>query len=292
LCAHLYGFSDLFRLEEWAFLLGTRTTNEIALLAIKCLYELQDIDIMKSVSSKFLAEGDGKLFLERLNIAAVDSTALFIFLGNSKNLKQLHFCDCTILDNYHNHFKSLLNTAGNTITSFKWTMGSLSDVAVKHLSEALKSENCKLTKLDLGGIEITGQSVEYLSEALKSKNCKLTKLDLDCNEITDQASLSLSEALKSENCKLTELVLSRNKITDQAVEYLSDALKSEKCKLIELELCGNKITDKGVEYLIEALKRDNCKLSELDLGDNKITIQGFKYFSEALKGKNCKVNFL
>ncbi len=55
---------------------------------------------------------------------------------------------------------------------------------------------------------ITDEGVEYLSKALKSENCKLKKLNLDRNEITDEGVGYLSEALKSENCKLTELNLS------------------------------------------------------------------------------------
>ena len=49
----------------------------------------------------------------------------------------------------------------------------ITDQGVEYRSEVLKSENCKLTKLDLGHIKIADQGVEYFSEALKSKNCKL-----------------------------------------------------------------------------------------------------------------------
>ncbi|CAB4001001.1 NACHT, LRR and PYD domains-containing 12-like isoform X1, partial [Paramuricea clavata] len=285
-----FNIISFLTLEEWAFLLGT--TNEIALLGIKCLYELQDVDIMKSVSSKFLAR-DGKLDLKSLNIAAVDSAALFTFLGNSKNLKELAFFECRIQDNYNYHFKSfMVNTAGNNITSFMWYDGYLEDVAVEYLSEALKSENCKLTELNLVANEITDQGVEYLSEALKSENCKLTELNLVANEITDQGVEYLSEALKSENCKLTELNLGANQITDQGVEYLSEALKSENCKLTELNLVANEITDQGVEYLSEALKSENCKLTKLNLYRNEITDQGVEYLSEGLKSENCKLTKL
>ncbi|CAB3992336.1 NACHT, LRR and PYD domains-containing 14-like [Paramuricea clavata] len=281
-------FADIQkRLEEWAFLLGT--TNEIALLGIKCLYELQDIDIMKSVSSKFLAEGDGKLALWHLDIAAIDSTALFMFLCNSKNLKQLVFSYCTIQDNCSYHLKLLLNTAGNTITFFNWSLGDLGDVAVKYLSEALKSENCKLVALCLDRNNIKDQDVRYLSEALKSENCKLTELYLGRNKITDQAVQYLSEALKSENCNLTELQLVRNDITHQGVKYLSETLQSENCELTALVLERNEITDQAVKYLSEALKSENCKLTELNLGDNEITDQAVKYLSEALKSENCKL---
>ena len=55
---------------------------------------------MKSVCSKFLAGGNGKLCFKELNITPVDSGALFEFLGNSNNLKQLTFDHCRIPGEY------------------------------------------------------------------------------------------------------------------------------------------------------------------------------------------------
>jgi Ran GTPase-activating protein (RanGAP) involved in mRNA processing and transport len=238
--------------------LGTED-NDIALLGIKCLYELQSIDIMESVCSKFLAKGDGKLCLERLNMTAVHFTALLTFLSNSKNLKQLALFHCTIQYNWGYNFESLLVTLCNTITSLRWTEGGLTDVAAEYLNRVLASKNCKITELDLGANEITDQGVRYFSEALKSENCKLTALNLSANEITDQGLRYLSEALKSENCKLTALNLSANEITDQGVRYLSEALKSENCKLTALNVRRNKITDQGFTYLSQAAKGENCE---------------------------------
>ncbi len=222
----------IFRLKEWVSSLKDVTRkNDIALLAVKCLYELQDFESMKSVVSNFLAGEEGELQLKHLNITPIDSTAMFNFLGNIKNLKQLIFYDCTIQGNYsYNQMqKSLFSNPTNSITSFTW------------------DHDC------------TDQGVEYLSEALKSNDCKLTELNLVCNAITDQGVKYLSEALKSESCKLTKLNLRRNNITDHGVEYLSEALKSKNCKLAELNLVGNAITDHGVEYLSEALKSEICK---------------------------------
>ncbi len=222
---------------------------------------MQDSEIMKSVSSKFLAGKEGNLRLNNLNITPIDSTAMFEFLGNCKNLKRLSFYNCTIQGNYscRKMQKSLFSNPTNTVASFTWYL-NCTDEAVEYLSEALKSENCKLTELNLRSNKITDQGVEYLSEALKSENCKLTELSLGSNEITDQGVGYLSEALKSENCKLTELNLTDNKITDQGVGYLSEALKSENCKLTELNLRYNKITDQVVVYLRKAVKSENCKI--------------------------------
>ena len=177
--------------------LGSDNGNNIALLGIKCLYELQDINITRnSVSRIFLAQTDVSLTLRGVHISPVDSAAIF-----------------------------------------------------EYINEALKSENCKLTELNLQANGVTDQGAKYLTDAFRSENCKLTKLSLDGNEVTDQGAKYLSDTLKSENCKLTELSLVYNKVTDLGFEYLSEALKSENCKLTELNVRNNKVTDQGAKYL-------------------------------------------
>ena len=52
------------------------------------------------------------------------------------------------------------------------------------------------------------KGAKYLSDALKSANCKLTKLDVSENELTAKGAKCLSDALKSANCKVTELDVS------------------------------------------------------------------------------------
>ncbi len=130
----------IFRLEEWVSSLTedslTPENNLIAVLAVKCLYELQDIEIMKSVSSKFLAGEEGMLRLRKLNITPIDSTAMFEFLGNCKNLKRLIFRNCTIQGNYsyHKMQKSLFSNPTNSVASFLWFL-SCTDEGVEYLSK-------------------------------------------------------------------------------------------------------------------------------------------------------------
>ncbi len=118
----------IFRLTNWVSSLTedslTPENNLIALLAVKCLYELQDIEIMKSVSSKFLVGEEGELCLEKLNITPIDSTAIFEFLGNIMNLKRLFFYNCTIQGNYSytKMQKSLFSNPTNSVASFSWVI--------------------------------------------------------------------------------------------------------------------------------------------------------------------------
>ncbi len=168
-----------------------------------------------------------ELRLASLNITPTEATAMFEFLGNSENLNRLIFYNCTIQGNYsyQKMQKSLFSNPTNSVTSFTWD-GNCTDEAVGYLSEALKSENCKLTKLHLVANKITDTGVKYLSDALiKSENCKLTELNLQSDKITDQCVGYLSEALKSENCKHTELTIGGIKITHEGAMYLREALK-------------------------------------------------------------------
>ena len=54
-------------------------------------------------------------------------------------------------------------------------------------------------------MKLKDEGAKYLSDALKSDNCKLTELDISDNELKDEGAKYLSDALKSDNCKLTEL---------------------------------------------------------------------------------------
>ena len=312
---HVCGVCLMFRLRKWVFELGTEN-NETALLGIKCLYELQDNDIMKSVSGEYFTKRHGELHLKDVNIMPVDSSAFFQFLGSSKKLERLTFDkNCQIRGEYsYRKMAELFSTEGNIISYFHWNSCGDSKY-FEYFGNALKSKNCKLIELHLIGINdcmtclskvLTSEhcklvvlhligindGMSCLSEALMSENCKLTELKLNYYHLTVVGVAYLRDTLKSYNGKLTKLNLSHNKITDQDVEHLSEALKSKNCKLTELSLGMNCITDRGAKYLSEALKCEDCKLTDLNLNNNGITDIGAEYFSEALRSENCKLTKL
>ncbi len=217
------------------------------------MYELQDIGVMKSVSSTLLTEREGEMCLEQLNITSTDSAALFEFLGHSETLKRLILKECTMLGSnycYREMEKSLLNTAGNTIASFS-CIGSLPDEGVKYLCKAMKGKNCELIELDLSHNGITDEGAKYLSEALKSNNCKVTELNLAGNEINNQGVNHLCKTLENENCTLRELDLQRNKISEHGFKYLTDAFKVENCKLATLYISDYINEDDGTIKTID-----------------------------------------
>jgi Ran GTPase-activating protein (RanGAP) involved in mRNA processing and transport len=67
---------------------------------------------------------------------------------------------------------------------------TLTDEGAKHLSDALKSGNRKLTELDVEDDNLTDEGAKHLSDALKSGNRKLTELDVEDD---------------NDKCKLTKL---------------------------------------------------------------------------------------
>ncbi|XP_046842016.1 NACHT, LRR and PYD domains-containing protein 12-like [Xenia sp. Carnegie-2017] len=244
-------------LESWmSHLFFSEGNQALGFLGMKCFYELQDDDEMRSIDDKGAKYFSEALKTENCKLAELSLEENIAAEGAkylSEALKVEINCKLTELDLFCNKIR---------------------DGGAKSLSEALKSENCKLAELDLSQNNIGDEGAKSLSEALKSENCKLTELDLSFNNIGDEGAKSLSEALKSENCKLTELDLSHNSIGDGGAKSLSEALKSENCKLTELGLSYNKIGDGGAKSLSEALKSDSCKLSKLSLSDNNIGDEG------------------
>ena len=138
----LFSFQELMR--EGGSIITKANSN--ALFLIRCAHEIQDVRVMELLASFACKENDEeyKTFcLEDVNIAPVESTALFEFLSFMKNLQSLNIHSCLMEDLV------------------------IREMVTKLLIE--KSDNCKLTKLDW---------TKYLSDALKSDNCKLTKLDI------------------------------------------------------------------------------------------------------------------
>ncbi|XP_046843507.1 protein NLRC3-like [Xenia sp. Carnegie-2017] len=311
----------LERLESWmSHLFFSEGNQALGFLGMKCFYELQDDDEMRSVcESNNLSE---TISINNVSFTPLDSNAFFEFLSECRQLRKLAFFSCQFPDDHSviRLSKYLTNATACNVFSLKIISCSVKNIS-KHLREALKSENCKLSELEIRKNNIGEEGAKYLSEALKSENSKLTKLIIIGNNMGDKCAKYFSEALTSENCKLTELSLSRNELAAGGAKYLSEALKSETCKLTKLSLdynnigeegakslsealncknCkltkliinGNKIDDKGAKYFSEALKTENCKLAELSLEDNSIAAEGAKYLSEALKSKNCKLSEL
>ncbi|XP_039618285.1 NACHT, LRR and PYD domains-containing protein 3-like [Polypterus senegalus] len=77
--------------------------------------------------------------------------------------------------------------------------------------------------------------IDQLCEGLRSENCKLEKLNLSLCGLTSRCSSALSSALSAPHSQLTELNLSDNNMKDSGVDQLCERLRSENCKLEKLK---------------------------------------------------------
>ncbi|XP_072131327.1 NACHT, LRR and PYD domains-containing protein 3-like isoform X1 [Mobula birostris] len=194
----------------------------------------------------------------------------------------------------------------------------LGDSGVKLVSAALRNPECKIQKLELDEVGLTGSGAEDLVSTL-STNPSLTELDLSANELGDSGVKLVSAVLRNPECKiqklglgavgltgsgaedlvstlstnlsLTELDLSANKLGDSGVKLVSVALRKSECKIQKLELYRVGLTDSGAEDLASALGT-NRSLRELNLSVNELGDSGVKLVSAALRNPECKIQKL
>ena len=236
-------------------MLGTEDERQdIAFLGMRCLYELQDIEITRSVANEFneRIRRDGKLCLKRLTITPNDATAFFEFLRNVENLTQLEFIDVKLQGEYvfqkivelfsnkprrHNQQDKIAINSGQ-LTGLVLRQVPMSDSDVKYLCDGLNSEECELSVLNVNGIKCKG--VKYLCDVLRSGHCKLTTLNLSGNVLSSKAVGYLCEVLRSANNNLTTLDLSNIQINTEEAKRFLIAL-SKNCKLTSFDLSDNDI---------------------------------------------------
>ena len=235
-----------------------KISDEKELLPIKCLHEVQEVG-GREVMTSFTCDDNGKFFLIGLNIAPMESAALFKCLSHINNL---HIYRCIMEYSALRELVNLLKK-DNKIKHLRIDSCGISDDNDKHVIDALENENCKVTHLDLPGNSLTAETARHLSEALKRGKCKLRNLSLDNNKLRDAGVEYLSDALIHENCKIAELNLNDNKLTDECVKYLSEALKSKNRELSALEIAGNELTEDGNDHLHHASKSASCKYIRL-----------------------------
>ncbi|XP_046841785.1 NACHT, LRR and PYD domains-containing protein 3-like [Xenia sp. Carnegie-2017] len=286
------------RLKTWITQLTLNERNQtLGLLGVKCLYELQDRNIIKSACKALesaVSSSCRRITIANVSFTPVDSNSLFEFLSECIHITKLRFSFCKFLDN-HSCLRMKLflsNMIASDLISLQFLSCKLNYHFWKYLSEALKSENCKLTELCINGDKLTNQCAKYISEALINENCKLVKLIIYDNELTDQGLKDLSKALKSDRCKLNALNISDNKVTDEGANYVSEALKTKHCKLNKLDISNNEVTDKGAKDICQAIKNENCNLTELHMCDSKLSDQVAEELGISLESGKCKLTKL
>ena len=145
----------------------------------------------------------------------------------------------------------------------------ITDVGVKHLAKALKSDRHTINTLSLKEQRMGDEAVMMISEVLYC-NTSLTKLDLSWNEIGSDGAVALATALRS-NSTLIELDISSNNIGDEGADNLATALYSNRT-LKKLDLSHNKICCGGGIALFRALLYVDCSLEKIYLQQQRVCL--------------------
>ncbi|XP_072892945.1 NACHT, LRR and PYD domains-containing protein 3-like [Hemitrygon akajei] len=127
----------------------------------------------------------------------------------------------------------------------------------------------KCQVLGLGWNKLGDSGVKLVSAALRNPECKIQKLWLKHVRLTGSGAVDLVSALNT-NRSLTELDLSYNELGDSGVKLVSAALRKPECKIQKLRLRDVGLTDSGAEDLVSALST-NPSLTGLNLGANSLT---------------------
>jgi len=296
-------------------LLSNPPNRKMALLMMKCLYEYNDGATVKRAASQLQQNRCFRNSFEfwTCRITPVDCTAIVYFLkniervnysldlrinslgeGGCKELAKLLFegGPVKLLLKKNNitdqGLISLIRATSVDKCKLQKLNISLNDLitpdALVLLCESLKTKSCKLTRLQLGGLQITEHVLSHLCESLDHENCKITSLRFNDEELwTDAVLLKFCATLKHQKCHVSSLRIKCQKITNQGVKYFCETLESEHCKLTKLELISNRITAVVVPFIRRSLSHPNCKLCKLNIISWNITQQVKRDLDEALQ---------
>ena len=296
-------------------LLSNPPNRKMALLMMKCLYEYNDDATVKSAASQLQQNRSFRNSFElwTCQITPVDCTAIVYFLRNIEQVNySLYLSINSLGEGGCKELAKLLVEGGpvklllrkNNITDqglisliratsvdkckLQKLNLSLNDLitpdALVLLCESLKTKSCKLTRLQLGGLQITEHVLSQLCESLENENCKITSLRFNDEDLwTDAVLLKFCSALKHQNCQVSSLRIECQKITNQGVEHFCQTLESEHCKLTKLELISNRITAVVVPFIRRSLSHPNCKLCKLNIISWNMNQQVKRDLDEALQ---------
>uniref|UniRef100_A0A8C4SUZ6 NACHT domain-containing protein n=1 Tax=Erpetoichthys calabaricus TaxID=27687 RepID=A0A8C4SUZ6_ERPCA len=308
------------------------------------LYETQNKRLIRDAIGKDLKMDFTRMILSPLDCAVLGSVISCCGELEELDLKYTHLTSecimrlapgliccrridlsrCRLTSRCCSALSSALSSPHSRLTELNLSNNNnMEDSGVNQLCEGMRSENCKLEKLNLSYCGLTSRCCSTLSSALSAPHSRLTELTLSKNIMEDSGVNQLCEGLRSENCKLEKLNLSSCGLTSRCCSALSSALCAPHSRLTELNLSKNKdMEDSGVEQLCEVLRSENCKLEKLNLSkccltsrccsalcsalssphsrltelnlreNNKMEDSGVDQLCEGLRSENCKLEKL
>lgn len=207
--------------------------------------------------------------MERIALAATGHQALKCLALDGKRETNLTLVDAKAISNMLSNAQVLSELALNSF--------NLEYEELCVLLDGLKSDDCKLARLDLCGMNIGNEGACYLAESL-SNNGRLRILRLFTVNIHDSGAVSLAEMLK-QNRNIEILALEGNKFGPKGTAAIADVLSSHNESLRKLYLQGNRIQDEGACKIAQMLT-ENSVLETVTVG--RFGDAGLNAFAAAL----------
>ncbi|XP_042608165.1 NACHT, LRR and PYD domains-containing protein 12-like [Cyprinus carpio] len=157
------------------------------------------------------------------------------------------------------------------------------------LAAALNSNPSNLKELDLSKNNLGNSGMKIILTLFENVQCRLEKLKLNFISITGEGCAALASAF---NSNLRDLDLSENQLGNLGVTEISSLLRNSQCTLQILRLSNCSITEEGYKALSSALRSNPSHLIELDLTENDPGQSGVKQLSDLLQDPNCQLNTL
>ncbi|XP_051777896.1 NACHT, LRR and PYD domains-containing protein 3-like isoform X7 [Erpetoichthys calabaricus] len=206
-----------------------------ALRVCQWLYETQNKKLIRDAIGK-----DLKMSFIQMSLSPLDCAVLGSVINCCGELEELNLSKTPLTSECIMRLAPGLICCRRVILKYC----GLTSRCCSALSSALSAPHSQLTELNLSSNNNMGDSgVDQLCEGLRSENCKLEKLNLWSCGLTSRCSSSLSSFLTSPHSQMTELDLSRNNLEDSGARQLCEGLRSPNCKLETLRLSDNEISE-------------------------------------------------
>ncbi|XP_072892755.1 NACHT, LRR and PYD domains-containing protein 3-like [Hemitrygon akajei] len=243
--------------------ISSETGKRCLLQTLHCLFESQNHGLAQATVGSV-----EKISFSGFQLTPIDCAVVSHVIGLCDTIKHLDLWNCDIqCEGFHR-----LDPELHKCQELGLGQNELGDLGVKLVSAALKNPACKIQKLGLERVGLTGSGAEDLGSAL-STNQTLMELDLSGNKLGDSGVKLVSAALRNPECKIQKLVLIDVGLTDSGTKDLACTLTANR-SLMGLDLNKNKLGDSGVKLVSAALRNPECKIQKLGLNCVGLTDSG------------------
>ncbi|KAL1251659.1 hypothetical protein QQF64_019455, partial [Cirrhinus molitorella] len=204
-------------------------------------------------------------------------------------LRELNLSERKLGDTQANQIAALLQDKHCKLNTLILNNNCITEEGCRVLAAALNSNPSNLEELDLSKNKLGNSGMKIILTLFENVQCRLEKLKINCISITGECCAFLASAI---NSNLRELDLSGNLLGNLGVTEISSLLRNSQCTLQILRLSSCSITEKGYKALASALRSNPSHLIELDLTGNDPGQSGVKELNDLLQDPNCQLKTL